>query len=86
MQYFHCPERYKGKAYGCGYGPVNMTVAKLDLSGKCPKCQQVLRQVRGTAHKRMAAVQEHLDAAAVTSDLFGAAAGAQYIHSHRPRR
>lgn len=86
MKYFHCPKVYKGRSYGCGYGPVDMTAAMLDSAGKCPKCQQTLLAVRGTARKRMAAAQEHLEAAAATTQLFGAAAGAEYLHSHRPRK
>ncbi len=48
MRYFHCPKTYKRKPYGCGFGPVNATVAYLDLSdgfslGRCPKCKQPLR-------------------------------------------
>ena len=36
MRYFHCPKDYRNRPYGCGFGPVNATVAYLDIGMTCP--------------------------------------------------
>lgn len=43
MKYFHCPTSYRSAVYGCGFGPVNATVAFLDLGQRCPRCGKALR-------------------------------------------
>ncbi len=42
----YCPETYKGKKYGCGFGPIDPTRAFLDLGGRCPKCKMPFRPYR----------------------------------------
>lgn len=86
MTYYHCPPTFRGKPYGCGHGPVNATVAILDLLLKCPGCDQELKEVRSVPRKKMAAAQAHLDAAAISQELFAGSAAARYLASHRPRR
>ena len=86
MTFYHCPATFRHKPYGCGYGPVNASTALLDCAGKCPTCGKELRKMRSTARKNMAAIQEHLDAAAAAAQLFGATAGTRYLAVHKPRR
>lgn len=83
MQYYECPETFRRKPYGCGYGPVNATVAVLDLLLKCPRCGQPLKKVRSTPRRKMAASQEKLDAASAAEQLFGKGAGASYLAAHK---
>jgi len=42
----HCPREYKGKPYGCGYGPIHPTRAFLDYGGRCPNCGKAFRPYR----------------------------------------
>lgn len=42
----HCPKTYRGKPYGCGYGPLHPTLAFLDLGGMCPGCKKEFRPYR----------------------------------------
>lgn len=86
MTYYQCPTQFRGRPYGCGYGPVNATVAMLDLSLTCPCCGKMLKKLRSTARRRMAAVHEKLDAAAAAEQLFGTGAGAAYLARHKRRR
>lgn len=83
MQFYHCPEMSRRKPYGCGYGPVNATVAVLDLLLKCPRCGRALKKVRSPARCKMAAAQGKLDAAAAAEKLFGPGAGAAYLAAHK---
>lgn len=86
MKFFHCPKKFRARKYGCGYGPVNAWAAFWDCLYRCPECGRTLRQVRNPAERKMAAIQEHLDAAAFAVDQFGPAAGTTYVATHRPRK
>lgn len=83
MKYFHCPEVFRRKPYGCGFGPVNFSKAWLDLNFTCPQCGNNLKEVRRTSRKHMAAIQERLDAAAAADELFGTGTSFRYLASHR---
>lgn len=86
MKYYHCPRTVRGRPYGCGYGPVNMTKAVLDLGKICPDCKKELKVVRSKPQRKMAVIQQHLDAAATAAELFGPAAGERYVRNHTRRR
>ncbi|MBI4022273.1 MAG: hypothetical protein HY372_02860 [Candidatus Andersenbacteria bacterium] len=85
MQYYQCPKTFRHRPYGCGFGPVNASVAMLDLLLKCPHCGQPLKKIRSAARQEMAAVQEKLDAAAAAEQLFGHGTGAAYLARHQKR-
>lgn len=83
MTYYHCPEKFRRRPYGCGFGPVNATAAMLDLFLKCPLCGKALKKLRSAARAKMAAAQEKLDAAAAAEQLFGTGAGTAYLARHK---
>ncbi|PIT97921.1 MAG: hypothetical protein COT71_03185 [Candidatus Andersenbacteria bacterium CG10_big_fil_rev_8_21_14_0_10_54_11] len=88
MTYYHCPQVFYRKPYGCGFGPVSMTAAFLEFRGTCPACGRLLkvdRTVRGPK-RHMEQIQQHLDAAATSFQLFGPEAGDRYLRSHKPDR
>lgn len=77
MTYFHCPKTFRSKDYGCGFGPVNATIAFLDMSGKC-SCGKELKTVRKTSTRqqaRQADIQRGIDNVRA---LFGDAAAERY--------
>lgn len=86
MTFFHCPKKFRGKPYGCGYGPITKWAAFWDFLNTYPRCGKKLKRVRNPAKQKMAAIQEHLDAAATAAELFGPKAGTTYVATHRPRK
>ncbi len=84
MRWFHCPKTYRRKPYGCGFGPVNYTQAFSDHSFRCPKCGGELKELRSTARKDMATLQEHLDTLGFVRQTYGSDALSEYAASHRP--
>lgn len=76
MKYFHCPTTFSRKAYGCGFGPVNATVAFLDLNQRCPRCRKGLKKWRKpTQAVKRAEAQEGVD---TVRELFGNKAADSY--------
>ena len=76
MKYYQCPSLFRKKAHGCGFGPVNATVAFLDLGNICPNCGialKVYRKPTGVLQTRDA--QQGVENARA---LFGDAAAASY--------
>lgn len=86
MKFFHCPKKFRGRKYGCGFDPINAWAAFWDFLYKCPRCGKSLKPVRNHAKQRMAAIQEHLDTTAFVADQFGPRAGTTYVATHRPRK
>ena len=86
MKYFWCPNTYRRKQYGCGFGPVNATQAFLDLNSTCPTCGKALKphtKTKAQAEHRQA---EHETAVDMIRGMFGEQAAADYAQTHKVKR
>ncbi len=67
----HCPSKYKGKDYGCGYGPIAPTPAFLDHGGKCIRCGKEYRPWRKPKPVKAIKAQDATEQCQVSSAMDG---------------
>lgn len=77
MKYFHCPITFKAKPYGCGFGPVNGTVAFLDMGSMC-RCGKALKPHTKAKAQKEYVKAEQREAVAFVSQMFGQEAADNY--------
>lgn len=77
MKYFHCPKTFRNKPYGCGFGPVNATVAFFDMGNTC-RCGQALKAHTKAAAQKEYRIAETKKAIDFVSQMFGEQAALNY--------
>ena len=77
MKYFHCPKTFRNQPYGCGFGPVNATVAFLDMGSKC-RCGKELKAHTKAAAQKQYTIAETANAIDFVGQMFGEQAAKNY--------